>query len=56
MCLTDIEHEVGHADYEHTIYPSIAALKKAKPCVRQCGIARVAVFIEEVAQAPDYTA
>ena len=55
MCLVDYEHELGFAAGAHKVYGAIEDLRATRPCVEQCGIARVRVVLEEVVQKPDYS-
>lgn len=55
MCLVDYEHELGFASGAHKVYGAVEDLRDTRPCVEQCGIARVRVVLEEVVQQPDYS-
>jgi hypothetical protein len=53
MCLVDFECELGMASDGNTIYPSIEACKKYRPCTHSCGIVEVAVLFRKIVQEPD---
>lgn len=50
MCMVDFEWELGYAYPFTEVYPSLEALKKARPCVHACGIVKVKVEVEEVVE------
>lgn len=50
MCKTDFDHHLGFDMDGTTSYPSIEALKKARPCVEECGIVEVEVTLRKVIQ------
>jgi len=43
MCLTDWEHEIGHATDGNKVYPSLKALKEHMRCWNECGVIEVEV-------------
>jgi len=47
MCGVDFKYELGEAAGGNTIYPSIADLKRNKPCWLECGIVRVSVVLDK---------
>jgi hypothetical protein len=55
MDKVDYECELGAAGKGNTIFPSVEALKKVKPCTIQCGIVKVEVRLREVIQDTDFT-
>lgn len=55
MCLTDFECELGSALGGNRIFPDLEDLIENKPCVEECGIAKVKVTGIEVIQESDYS-
>lgn len=53
MDMTDFYDELGEGP-TCKIYSSIEQLKKDSPCVKQCGIVKVKVILEEAIQEPNY--
>ena len=51
MCKTDYQWELGEAHPFTEIYPNIKTLKKARQCVKDCGIVKVRIELEEVIEA-----
>ena len=50
MCATDFEHEVGEADHTGPLCDSVESLRKARPCVDECGWVRVLLVAVEFSQ------
>lgn len=55
MDKVDFDCELGQAIDGNKVFPSIEALKKFKPCVKQCGIVEVEVRLREVIQHTDFS-
>ena len=54
LCLTDFEHELGHAQGGIEVYASLQDLRTHRACVAQCGIAQVRVELLAIPQAACY--
>ena len=54
MDKVDYTEELGNAMDGNRIFPSIEALREAKPCTEQCGIVEVRVSLVRVIQESDY--
>lgn len=54
MCLTDWEDEVGSASDGNKVYPSEAALRKARRCTDECGIAEVELRLTRIVQPANF--
>ena len=54
--LTDFLHEIGegNAPGPHMVYNSIEEIKKKKPCVAQCGIAKAKLVLVEVVEQSNF--
>jgi hypothetical protein len=50
MCATAFDWELGEALGGTRVYATIEDLKDCQPCVKQCGIVKVKVELEEVIQ------
>lgn len=52
----DFQHEMDHDVSDGIpVYSTIKFLKKARPCVHQCGIIKVTVTLEEWVTDQDFT-
>jgi hypothetical protein len=49
MCMTDYYHEIGEGPV-CKVYSSIKQIKDEMPCVEECGIVKVRVYLEEAIQ------
>lgn len=52
MCLTDFECELGAAEGGNKIYPSVEDCIRCRPCVKSCGVVKVAIRPLKIAQPP----
>ena len=54
MCATDYYHELGEGP-TNEVYSSIDQLKKARPCVEECGILEIRVSVSKIVQRENWT-
>lgn len=55
MDKVDFDEELGNAIDGNKVFPSLKALKKYKPCTKQCGIVKVEVRLKEVIRETDFS-
>lgn len=56
MCKTDFDYELRDASDGARVYPSEAALRRARGCVDECGIVEVRLSLVRVVQEDNFPA
>lgn len=47
MCAVDFMHHLENDSHEQRVYSSEEDLRAKRPCVKECGVARVRIVLEQ---------